>query len=123
MSKMKNYSEKYKLYCADLDVDIDDEDYGSRERLRKHNNAMYKLSKLYHEIESIEDKSFLFKLLQSDDSCVKINVAAHCLGLGVYVKDALAVLKKESKNKQNRLLAFNAKSCLEVYKKEGSLKF
>ena len=120
---MKNYSERYKLYCADLDINIDDEDYGSRERLRKHNNAMDKLSKLYHEIENVDDKSFLFEVLQSDDACVKINVASHCLGLGIYVKEALAVLKKESKSKQNKLLAFNAKSCLAVYKKEGSLNF
>lgn len=120
---MKNYIERYQLYCAELDVNIDDEDYGSKERLRKHNNAMKKLSKLYYEIKELDDKSFLLELLQCSDSCVRINVAAHCLGLGIYVKEALAVLKKESRNKQNRLLAFNAKSCLEVYKDEGTLSF
>lgn len=112
-----NYKEKYLLYSADLN------DCTTKENVKRHNAAMKQLSKLYHQLENEKDKSFLLELLQNKNDRTKLLVAAHCLGLGVYISEAKKVLSILAKNKSNSILAFEAQATLDVWKQQGFLKF
>ena len=114
---MTDYKELYLLYCEDLT------DCTTKEEVKRNNAAMKKLSKLYHQIEGESDKSFLLELLTTEDDRTRALVAAHCLGLGVYVSKAKRVLSSLARRKANPILAFEAKATLYVWKKQGYLKF
>jgi hypothetical protein len=118
---MTDYKELYLLYCANLCADSND--YTTKEGVKRHNAAMKQLSKLFHQIEDEPDKSFLLELLATGNDQTKALVAAHCLGLGVYVSEAKKVLSSLAKNKTNPILAFEAQTTLDVWKRQGYLKF
>ena len=80
-------------------------------------------NKLFHQIEDEPDKSFLLELLATGNDQTKALVAAHCLGFGVYVSEAKKVLSSLAKNKTNPILAFEAQTTLDVWKRQGYLKF
>ncbi len=115
--KMNRYKEKYILYGAELN------DCTSKEEVRKHNAAMKKLSALYYEVSLTEDKSFLLELLKYPNDRIRTLVAAHCLGMNIYMAEAQKALKEIMHNKRNPVIAFNARSTLKVWKKQGSLTF
>ena len=112
-----DYKALYLLYCADLN------DCTTKEDVKRHNAAMKQLSKLFHQIEGESDKSFLLELLTTENDHTKALVAAHCLGFGVYVSEAKKVLSSLAKSNANPILAFEAQATLEVWKKQGYLKF
>lgn len=112
-----NYKEQYLLHCVNLN------DCTNKEDVKRHNAAMKQLGKLFHQIESEEDKSFLVELLQNEDDRTKSLVAAHCLGFGVYVLEAEKVLSTLAKSKVNPILAFEAQATLDIWKQQGYLKF
>lgn len=114
---MTDYKKLYLLHCADLN------DCTTKEDVRRHNAAMKHLSKLFYQIECEPDKSFLLELLLNENDRTKILVAAHCLGLDVYVSEAKKVLSALAKNKVNPILAFEAQATLDVWKQQGYLKF
>ena len=114
---IKDYKEQYLLYCANLC------DCTTKENVKRHNTAMKQLGKLYHQIESEKDKSFLLELLQNESERTKALVAAHCLGLGVYISEAKKVLSVLAESKANPILAFEAQATLDVWKQQGYLKF
>lgn len=118
---MMDYKELYLLYCANLCADSND--YTTKEGVKRHNAAMKQLSKLFHQIEDEPDKSFLLELLATGNDQTKALVAAHCLGFGVYVSEAKKVLSSLAKNKTNPILAFEAQTTLDVWKRQGYLKF
>lgn len=112
---MIDYKNKYLELCQNINLGF------SKEDVRKHNNAMEKLEKLLSVVREKEDNSFLLELLENDDIKVRSLVASHCLRLGIYTKKAKKILKEVSKNKYASILAFNAKTTLELWKK-GELK-
>ena len=112
-----NYKELYLLYSADLYNGYTKED------VKRHNAAMKKLGKLFYMLEAEQDRSFLLELLQNEREHTRTLVAAHCLGLGVYVSEAKKVLSDLAKNKDDLVVAYGAKNILEVWEKEGYLKF
>lgn len=114
---MNDYKEQYILYCADLNKGY------SKKDVREHNVAMKKLGELFYKIKNDPDKTFLMELLQVDDKRVASLVAAHCLGLGVYIPEAKKVLSTLAKDKTNPILAFEAQATLDVWKQQGYLKF
>ncbi len=114
---MMAYKEQYLRHCQELNNGY------SRKDIKRHNIAMKELSKLFHEIKGEANKSILLELLEEGDDKTKSLVAAHCLGLNAYVKEAKRVLTQIAKNKEDRILAFDAKSTLEVWKQQGYLKF
>ena len=114
---MTGYKEQYLLHCANLN------DCTTKEEVKQHNAAMKQLGKLFHQIEGELDKSFLLELLLNENDRTKALVAAHCLGFGVYVSEAKKVLSALAKSKVNPILAFEAQATLDVWKKQGYLKF
>ncbi len=112
-----DYKKLYISYCENLN------DCATKEEVKKHNAAMRELGRLFHRVEKENDKSFLLDLLKNDDGQTRSLVAAHCLGLGVYVSEAKKVLRVLSKDKSNPVLAFNAQATLDVWKKQGRLDF
>ena len=112
-----DYKEQYLLYGANLN------DCSTKEDVKRHNAAMKQLGKLFHQIEGESDKSFLLELLTTENDRTKALVAAHCLGFGVYVSEAEKVLSSLSKSNANPILAFEAQATLDVWKKQGYLKF
>lgn len=113
---MKNYCDEYHGYCSDLNRGSNKED------IARHNKAMAGLAGLFHEIEGLDDRSFLLDLLKDKDGEVRLQAAAHCLGLNEYVGAAKRALRKLGMSK-NRVLAFNARSVLKVWKEQGCLRF
>ena len=114
---MANYEQEYLLYCSELNNGF------SKKDVKKHNVAMKKLGEIFYKLKKEPHKEFLLNLLSCDDKRVVSLVAAHCLGLGVYVPEAEKALCEISKDKENPLLAFEAQSTLEVWKQQGYLKF
>lgn len=113
----KNYKEEYTIICGSL------EDCTSKSKVKKHNKAMKKLSRLFHEIAAVEDKSFLIDLLGDSNPRTRLIVAAHCLGLKAYVPQAVVVLKELSRDTSNPFISFEADATLNVWKKTGYLSF
>lgn len=112
-----DYKKQYLFYCSNLC------DCTTKEDVKRHNAAMKKLSKLYHQIESEKDKSFLLELLENENDRTRALVAAHCLGFGVYISKAKKVLSALAENKANPILAFEARATLDVWKQQGYLNF
>ncbi|MBE5934266.1 MAG: hypothetical protein E7262_00555 [Lachnospiraceae bacterium] len=116
-NKMIEYILEYRKFCSQLNEGT------SKNDIKRHNLAMKKLSELYYKIEPQEDKSFVLELLNEKNIRIGLLVASHCLGWGIYIKEAKNVLKKISKSSENQEIAFDAKMTLEVYKEQGYLKF
>ena len=114
---MNNYFEKYEELCEELT------DATNKEEVKQHNRAMKKLAKLFYEVEKLEDKSFLKELLKHENPRTSTLVASHCLGLGVYIKEAKNTLKRNSRIKNYPTVAFNAEVTLEIYNSQGYLEF
>ncbi len=114
---MTNYKEQYLLCCSNLN------DCKTKSDVKRHNSAMKQLGKLFYQIQSEQDKSFLLELLHTDNDRTKSLVAAHCLGLEIYVFEAKKVLLTLAKSKENPILAFEAQATLDVWEKQGYLKF
>ena len=112
-----DYKGLYLLHCANLN------DCTTKEDVKRHNAAMKQLGELFHQIEGESDKSFLLDLLTTENDRTKALVAAHCLGFGVYVSEAKKVLSSLAKSDANPILAFEAQSTLDVWKKQGYLDF
>lgn len=114
---MTKYIREYEKQCSILNDGI------SKADIKKHNKAMDKLGKLFHELKSVEDKSFALKLMQDTNKQVALTVAAHCLGWGDYINEAKRTLRKIAKSKDEPLLAFEAEMTLKVYCEQGYLDF
>ncbi len=89
-------------------------------------NSQYRvIKKLYLELEKHPNSrsEILGKLLVDKSDNVKIWAAAHCLGLGVFQREAEGTLKNISKKREIEILRFNAEMTLKVWKKQGYLRF
>lgn len=105
------------MYCAGLN------DCTTKEDAKRHNAAMKQLSKLFYQVEGESDKSFLLELLTMGNDRTKALAAAHCLGFGVYVSEAKKVLSSLAKSNANPILASEAQATLDVWKRQGYLRF
>lgn len=114
---MNIYKEKYIALCSKLN------DCTSKADVQNHNRAMKKLSKLFHAVEKVEDKTFLAELLSFEDKRTQEIAASHCLALNIYVNEAKKVLQVLSKCKTNPIIAFECQSILEVWEKNKYLTF
>ena len=112
-----DYKTQYLSYCANLN------DCTTKAEAKRHNTSMKQLCKLFYQVEREQDRSFLLELLKNDDGRTRALVAAHCLGLGVFISEAKRVLKDLARDKTNPILAFEAQATLDVWKKQGYLKF
>lgn len=112
-----DYKRQYLLYCAGLN------DCTTKEDAKRHNAAMKQLSKLFYQVEGESDKSFLLELLTMGNDRTKALAAAHCLGFGVYVSEAKKVLSSLAKSNANPILASEAQATLDVWKRQGYLRF
>ncbi len=99
---------------------------GTREgRQRKTNQAYDKLTKLFRMLQNDDSlaENTLPILLCDDDVKVRTLAAAHSLGLKKYVSEAQNILEETARIKELGLLSFNAKMTMEVWKKQGYLRF
>lgn len=112
-----DYREQYLICCKDLNNGFTKED------VKKHNAAMKKLAKLFRLLKNETERRFLLELLQNEDKHTRILVAAHCLGLGIYITEAKKSLMLIAKDKSDSFLAFEAQSTLDVWKQQGYLDF
>ncbi len=90
----KEYIEKYKEICSHCDR------YTNQINVKIHNRAVAKLDKMN---ESIKDnlqfaKKVYYELLHDEDEVVRRMGADDCLHAGVFVDEAIAVLKELSDN-------------------------
>lgn len=115
--KTPDYREQYLIYCKDLNRCF------TKEGVKKHNAAMKKLAKLFRLLKRETERSFLLELLQNEDKQTRLLVAAHCLGLGIYIAEAEKCLKLIAIDKSDSFSAFEAQSTLDVWKRQGYLVF
>lgn len=114
----KNYYDEYIKLCSKLNDFTD----STTADVVRHNRAMTKLSKLYHVVEQ-EDKSFYLRLMNSDNERVKLTAAAHCLGHGVYIDKAMAIVEYLDKHGRTPGVSLDAHGILYVLNTRGYLKF
>lgn len=111
----------YRKYGSRLMQSVDD--FG-KDKTDQHNQAMKRLSEMYHELERnpSADRSFLLTLLEDENPALRSLAAAHCLGLGVYMRQAVRTLRRLARS-ANSYIAFNAKSTLYIWKEKKRLTF
>lgn len=114
----KDYCKEYIKACSCLN----DFTNSTTAQIAKHNRAMDKLSKLYHEVED-KDKSFYLVLLDSDNERVRLTAAAHCLGHGIYTDKAMSIVEYLDKHGSAPGVLLDAHGILYVLNTEGHLKF
>ena len=112
------YIKKYIELCSELD------DY-SKEGVKKHNKAMRRLAKLFHQLENDKELATVVyeSLMNHSNQRVRLTAAAHSLGLNVNLSLAEKVLKEISFNSHEPLSRFNAEMTLQVWKEQGYLNF
>lgn len=85
------------------------------------NKMVAKLNKLYDAIQGDEElaKTVLWQVMHSDSGRARGIAACDALRLRIHIKEALKVLKQESKRKD--ILGFGPEIALETWKEKGSL--
>ena len=115
---------KYLELCMQTNVDLLD--------YKIHNKSMKALAKIHNDVFlnfKEESSLFLKSLLNNDEVRIRMSSAAKLLGLNLYTKEAIktlnAIVKMYSGNKDEhlRMIAFNSEMTVEVWKKQGYLKF
>ncbi len=114
---MQFYKDQYLFLCGQLS------DCATKQEVKKHNAAMKELSRLFYQVRELEDKSFLLELLGNENERTQSLIAAHCLGLKVYIPEAKKTLAAIAKKSENPIIAFGAQSTLDVWRKQGYLLF
>jgi len=85
------------------DVIRDNNDYGDKSKVRKHNAAATKIAKQIEKIEDIEYLSQMYlNLLNNDDEMVRHWVACDCLNKKVNEEKAVEILKQIAKNNPDK---------------------
>ena len=112
------YVEKYVLYCSQL---CRDEDDYTKEKVKKHNQAMKSLNKLKEEIGiDIQLKNSVYSmLLNNSDIYVQQSAATDCLNNDIHITESLKILKRIS-NSRDRMASMEAKRILRIWKGEIS---
>jgi len=91
------------------------DDYGDKQKRRKHNAAMDKLKKLEEKMEN--PSQGLSRLLDHEDSRVRNQAAAACMALGLLHEKTVRTLRDVIVNEQDTTLKFSAsmllKQCME----------
>lgn len=90
---------------------------------KANNIAMKKLQSLFKKLETDLNTAelILSDLLLHPDISVQIGAAVFCLSLRIRTNEAERILGSASSNCANKLLAFNARMTLEIWKKQGYL--
>ena len=91
---------------------------------KKNNREMDKICRLFKMLEKdLEFAKVVYKELLSYDCAVtRINAAAECLSLRIYVEEALWVLAEIAKSPKKDMRCFNAEMTLRVWREQGYLK-
>ena len=88
------------------------DDYGDSKKVKLHNEATEKLTRLKMQMSDIETKEMLM-LLNYNDSRVKINAAQFCFEKQVLIEDAINSLNEVVNTEKDTTLNFSAKILLE----------
>jgi len=100
------------------------EEASSQGDFRRNNKAMKSLQKIFKNFEKdVESASVILSdLLKHENNCVRAGAAAFCLSLKIHLKEAEQALKDVAKKSDSKIVSFNAKSTLEIWKDQGYLK-
>ena len=91
------------------------EDYVDKSKVKKHNQALKKLSLLIAEINENERENVLSNLLSHCDSRVVINAASFSLQFGVLFEEARKALEKILASECDSTIIFSAEILLKRY--------
>ena len=85
------------------DIIRDNNDYGDKSKVRKHNAAATKIAKQIEKIEDIEYLSQMYlNLLNNQDEMIRHWVASDCLNKKVNEDKAVEILKQIAKNNPDK---------------------
>ena len=85
------------------DIIRDNNDYGDKSKVRKHNAAATKIAKQIDKIEDVEYLSQMYlNLLNNQDEMIRHWVASDCLNKKVNEDKAVAILKQIAKNNPDK---------------------
>lgn len=93
------------------------DDYASKAKVRAHNRAADKLTKLWEEMSKTDCSDLLCTLLAHQDDRVKINASAMCLKYNICVDVAVSTLRDVMNFSNDGILSFNAEMLLRVWNK------
>lgn len=97
--------------------------YSYSGQYKEANKEFSKLKKIFTKFEKEElEKDLLIRLLDHQSLEVQSWAAAHLLGLDYKTGQAIKALERLEKG-ENKKIAFNAKMTLQVWEKQGFLKF
>ena len=84
------------------DIIRDNNDYGDKSKVRKHNAAATKIAKQIDKIEDVEYLSQMYlNLLNNQDEMIRHWVASDCLNKKVNEDKAVEILNQIAKNNHN----------------------
>ena len=85
------------------DIIRDNNDYGDKSKVRKHNAAATKIAKQIDKIEDVEYLSQMYlNLLNNQDEMIRHWVASDCLNKKVNEDKAVEILKQIAKNNPDK---------------------
>ena len=85
------------------DIIRDNNDYGDKSKVRKHNAAATKIAKQIDKIEDVEYLSQMYlNLLSNQDEMIRHWVASDCLNKKVNEDKAVEILKQIAKNNPDK---------------------
>ena len=91
------------------------EDYSKKGRVAAHNRATKKLLEIQEEMKETDNlEDILNDLLNHGDDRVKINAAALCLEMRVFIEKASLVLKNIMESSSDTTLCFSARMILQT---------
>jgi len=117
MKDIKDLIEEYRK-AAILHGEATEE--GDYKLANKQHSKLTKIYKILEKDNELQEK-VLGQLLKDENIYISSWAAAHCLGLNIYVDEAVNVLKEISKRKG--FVGFNAEMILRIWKEKAKLKF
>jgi len=89
------------------------------------NKQYAKLAKYFHQLEKDRSfaQNFMENAFQHPNPSVKGWAAAHALGLGVEIEEAIGILQKLSEDKSIGIVRLDAEMALREWKRKGKLSF
>ena len=108
---MKDY---YELFIQLSMQQCTKNDYANKQKVKEHNLASKKKKQLQEEMKNIGCVEILENLLCHEDDRVKINAAALCLEMRVFIEKASLVLKNIMESSSDTTLRFSARMILQT---------
>ena len=120
MKKLMSNDEILNHYIESCDIIYSTELTGDYKNGNKEGKKLIKIFK-YLENNVEQAKEIFPKLFSSNNFVLRATIAAHCLALNIYIKEAEEIFEIDSENLTIGIYRLNAEMTLKVWREEGKL--